>query len=279
MTRTLTLRPFGRLKATLRSAQAFTLLIVILTACAPALRPDQDSASPSAPEVDSSPQAASLPATFTATPPPTATLTPSPLPPTETPTLTPIPTVESLKAKAGAEKIICRYGPGRNYLYLIAFNKNTPLRLIGRTEGKNDWVLAENGDQDCWVDSTLLTIHDGADPATLSIVYPGEFRLPVSPYYGPTKVLTAERSGYEITVKWVEVIVSPGKYENEYMFPYLVEIWFCKDGEIVFETLGARVPEITFTDEAGCAEPSHGRVLIQEKHGYAAPAEIPWPGR
>jgi hypothetical protein len=258
-------------------ALTFLLLIVILTACAPA--------SPSAPEPASTPTEFFLPASASATPPPiasplgTATLIPSPLPPTETLTLTPIPTVESLKAKVSADKIICRYGPGKNYLYLIAFNKNTPLRLIGRTEGKSDWVLVENGTQDCWVDSTLLAINDGASHAALPIVYPGIFKIPVSPYYAPTTVLTAERSGGEVTVKWAEVIVSPGKYENEFMFPYIVEIWFCKDGEIVFDTLGARVPQITFTDEAGCAIPSHGRVYIQEKHGFAGPAEIPWPGR
>lgn len=263
MTRALTLR--------LRSVQAFSLLIVILTACAPA--------SPSAPEPASTPTEFFLPVTASATPPLRATLTPSPLPPTETPTLTPIPTVESLKAKVSAEKIICRYGPGKNYLYLIAFNQNTPLRLLGRTEGKSDWVLVENGTQDCWVDSTLLAINDGANHAALPIVYPGIFKIPVSPYFAPTTVLTAERSGDEVTVKWAEIIVSPGKYENEAMFPYIVEIWYCKGGEIVFDTLGARVPQITFTDEAGCAVPSHGRVYIQEKHGFAGPAEIPWPGR
>ncbi|KAA0275585.1 MAG: hypothetical protein EDM79_07580, partial [Chloroflexi bacterium] len=108
---------------------------------------------------------------------------------------------------------------------------------------------------------------------------PGEYKIPVSPYYGPTTVLTAEREGDEVTVKWVEIIVSPGKYEDENMFPYIVEIWYCMEGEIHFDTLGSRIPQITFTDESGCTEPSRGRVYIQEKHGYAGPAEIPWPGR
>ena len=244
--------------------------ILLLTACAPALQLTQDSASTSAPEpVDFTEEPSSTPETFTAT-----------LPPTETPipTATPIP-VESLKAKVTADKIICRYGPGKNYLYLIAFNVNTPIRLLGRTEGKNNWVLVENGTQDCWVDSTLTAIGDGASIETLRVVYPTEYKIPVSPYYGPTTVLTAERAGDEIKITWAEVIVSPGKYENEFMFPYIVEVWYCKDGEIYFDTLGSRIPEITFTDQEGCAEPSRGRVYIQEKHGYAGPAEIPWPGR
>jgi hypothetical protein len=217
--------------------------------------------------------------TFTATPPPpTETLTPSLIPPTETPIPTATSTpIESLKAKVTAEKIFCRYGPGKNYLFLIAFNANTPIRLLGRTEGKNDWALVENGTQDCWVDSTLLAIENGASHESLRAVYPAEFKIPRTPYYGPTEVLEAKREGDEVTVKWAEVIVSPGKYEHEFMFPYIVEVWYCKDGEIYFDTLGSRVPEITFTDEAGCAEPSRGRVYIQEKHGFAGPAEIPWP--
>lgn len=259
-------------------ALKFTCILFLLTACAPALRPDQDSASTSAPGPVSAPEELIPAETFSATPPPAETLTPSPIPPTETPIPTATSTpVESLKAKVTAEKIVCRYGPGKNYLYLIAFNVNTPIRLIGRAEGKNDWVLVENGTQDCWVDSTLLAIENSASIESLRIVYPGEYRIPRSPYYAPTVVLAAERNGDEVKVKWAEVIVSPGKYEHEFMFPYIVEVWYCKDGEIYFDTLGARVPEITFTDEAGCAEPSRGRVFIQEKHGYAGPAEIPWP--
>jgi len=184
--------------------------------------------------------------------------------------------VESLKAIVTADKIICRYGPGANYLYLIAFNKNTPVRLIGRTDGKNGWILVENGPQDCWVNSQLLEVENG-DPKTLLSVYPNGYKIPVSPYYGPTTVLTATREGDQVTVTWTEIIVSPGKYEDENMFPYIVEVWYCQDGEIIFDTLGSRVPFITFTDQSGCAEPSRGRVYIQEKHGYAGPAEIPWP--
>ena len=66
-------------------------------------------------------------------------------------------------------------------------------------------------------------------------------------------------------------------YEDENMFPYIVEVWRCENGAIIFDTLGSRVPFISFEDQAGCAEPSRGRVYIQEKHGYAGPAEIPWP--
>lgn len=257
----------------MKRALIFICMFFLLSACAPASTP--------APEPTSVTEDPNLPATVTATPPlPTETFTPSPIPPTATPipteTPTPIPTVESLKAIVTADKLICRYGPGANYLYLIAFNKNTPIRLIGRAPG-NNWVLIQNEPQKCWANSEFIALKEEGDLRALPSMYPDGYKKPVSPYYGPTTVLTAERNGNEITVTWVEVIVSPGKYEDENMFPYIVEVWTCKDGQIVFDTLGSRVPFITFTDEPGCAEPSHGRVYIQEKHGYAGPAEIPWP--
>ena len=253
-----------------------SLILLIMTSCtlasAPTSQPDPVSPDLTQPEtIPTNPFTATLPA-------PTETFTP--IPPTETSaptatlTFTPIPTVDSLKATVTADKLVCRYGPGANYLYLIAFNKSTPLRLIGRAAG-NDWVLVENGQQDCWVNSEFVEVKDG-DPTTLRSVYPDGYKIPVSPYYGPTTVLSAEREGNEITVTWVEIVVSPGKYENEAMFPYIVEVWHCLNGEIVFDTLGSRFPFITFIDEPGCSEPSHGRVYIQEKHGYAGPAEIPW---
>lgn len=213
----------------------------------------------------------------TDTPVPTLALpteTHTPVPPTETSTPTAIPFVDSLKATVTAGKLVCRYGPGANYLYLIAFNKKTPLRLIGRADG-NKWVLVENDPQRCWVNSEFVQIQ--GDPQTLKPVYPDGFKLIVSPYYGPTTVLSATREADKVTVSWVEIIVSPGKYEDENMFPYIVEVWRCENKEIIFDTLGSRVPFISFVDQAGCDAPSHGRVYVQEKHGYAGPADIPWP--
>ncbi len=215
-----------------------------------------------------------IPASETASPtlaPPTETSTPLP-----TQTSTPIPIVDELKATVTADKLVCRYGPGANYLYLFSFNKGTPITIIGQAKG-NHWVLVENGQQDCWVNSQF--VEASGDMKQLRSVYPDGYKIPVSPYYGPTTVLKSTREGDKVIVSWIEIIVSPGKYENEYMFPYIVEVWYCKDGQIVFDTLGSRLAFISFMDEAGCDEPSRGRVYIQEKHGYAGPAEIPWPER
>lgn len=217
--------------------------------------------------------------TETSTSIPTSTATP--LPPsatstlTSTPTQTPLPIVESLKAVVIKDKLVCRYGPGANYLYLFAYNNGAKIKLIGQAFAAN-WVLVENEPQKCWVNSEFLQI-DG-NFKQLNSMYPDGYKIPVSPYYGPTTVLSATREGDEITISWIEVIVSPGKYENENMFPYIVEVWHCVNGEFIFETLGTTYPAIKFIDHTNCDQPSHGRVYIQEKHGYAGPADIPWPG-
>ena len=247
------------------------LLSMVLVSCAPI-------ATPVAVPATSTPTA--LPS-FTPVPSQTATITPTVTPTftstvTDTPTASPVPFVESLPAAVSSDLLSCRYGPGPEYLFLFAFRKNAAIVLNGRADG-NNWVLVENGAQDCWVNLKYVEVR--GDVQTLKNVYPAGYTLPVSPYYGPTTVLGAERTGDEITVRWVEIPVSPGKYEDAEMFPYIIEVWRCENGALVFDALGARAPVITFVDQAGCSVPSHGRVYVQEKHGYAGPAEIPWPPR
>jgi len=207
---------------------------------------------------------------------PTATDTPSP---TETSTQTPLPTVESLKAKVTADKLSCRYGPGAEYLYLFAFNGTANIKLVGRTDA-NNWVWVANKDENnrnnnCWVNIKYLEVQ--GDPKSLPIVYPG-LKLPVSPYYPGPSWAKATRDGNNVEVTWEAVPISPGKYADEYMHQYIIEVWRCEAGETIFETLGTNFPFITVkNDEEGCSIPSHARVFLQEKHGYGGPVEVPWP--
>ena len=220
----------------------------------------------------------SLPAAETLTPIPT--LTASAIPsetftplPTETATETPYPIVDSLKAQVTAEKLSCRYGPGAEYLYLYALNQTANIKLIGRTDA-NNWVWVD-GTNKCWVNAKFLKI-DG-DPKMLPIVYPG-LKLPPSPYYPGPSWAKATRNGNKVEITWQEVTISPGKYADEFMHQYIIEVWRCEGGQIIFETLGTNSPVITVeNDEAGCNIPSHGFVYVQEKHGYGGPVEIPWP--
>lgn len=210
----------------------------------------------------------------------------TPLAPTETvfatqteiarslPSNTATPTVESLKATVTADLLSCRYGPGAEYLYLYSLRKTANIKLIGRADA-NSWVWVD-GKNKCWVNARFLEIQ--GDPMSLPIVYPGIAKLPVSPYYPGPRWAKATRKGDNVEASWEAVPISPGKYEDENMHQYIVEVWRCEGGQIHFETLGTNFPFITVeNDQAGCSTPSHGKVFVQEKHGYGGPVEIPWP--
>lgn len=241
-------------------------LLLLLSACSPQATPTI------APATDAPPTLSAPSATSTASPTPSPTPSSTPAP-TETPTPTPIPTVESLKARVTADLLSCRYGPGAEYLYLYALRGGANIVLVGRTDG-NNWVWVE-GKNKCWVNAKFIEIE--GDKNSLPIVYPGIAKLPVSPYYPPTVVLSATREQNLVTVRWLEVPISAGDYEDESMFTYIVEVWRCEGGQIIFDPLATNEATISFVDEAGCSQPSHGRVFVQEKHGFAGPAGIPWP--
>ncbi|MDP1779113.1 MAG: hypothetical protein Q8K73_02450 [Anaerolineales bacterium] len=248
---------------------ALIILILLMTACAPASNSTVKHFAQTPPSATAQDEPATT-QIFSAT----GTFTPTLRAPTETSTPTLIPFADSLKATVTADLLSCRYGPGPEYLFLFAFKKGANIRLVGRVEGSN-WVLVENEPQRCWINAKFVEIQ--GDQQTLKPMYPDGFKLPVSPYYRPSAVLSAVRSGVQITVTWVHVPVSRGDYEDDSMFPYIIEVWRCENGEIIFDPLASGFPFITFVDQAGCDIPSHGRVYVQEKHGYAGPADIPWP--
>jgi uncharacterized protein YraI len=184
-----------------------------------------------------------------------------------------------LKAQVIADKLSCRYGPGAEYLYLFAFNGTANIKLVGRTDA-NNWVWVENKgknntNNNCWVNAKFLEIQ--GDPKSLPIVYPG-LKLPVSPYYPGPSWAKATRDGNTVEITWEHIPISPGKFADERMQQYIIEVWRCEAGQIIFETLGTNFPVIKVeNDEPGCSTPSHGLVYLQEKHGYGGPVEVPWP--
>ena len=80
-----------------------------------------------------------------------------------------------------------------------------------------------------------------------------------------------------VTVSWLDIPLRAGDEEDERMNHYIIEVWRCEAGGIKFEPLATNDLEISFVDEPGCSEPSHGRIFVQEKHGFAGPTDIPWP--
>jgi hypothetical protein len=80
-----------------------------------------------------------------------------------------------------------------------------------------------------------------------------------------------------VLVQWIEIHLRAGDEEDQAMQHYIVEVWRCEGGVMQFEPIATNSSNVVFTDEPGCSEPSHGRIFVQEKHGFAGPAEIPWP--
>jgi hypothetical protein len=124
------------------------------------------------------------------------------------------------------------------------------------------------------VNTSYLTVH--GDWRQLPIVYPGIAGLPVSPFYPPTSIISVVRTGNSVTIEWSPVWLRPGDEEDEFMQHYVLEVWRCEGGTLHFEPLATNDTFLTIADGAGCAQPSHARVFVQEKHGFSGPTEVPW---
>jgi hypothetical protein len=173
------------------------------------------------------------------------------------------------------ERANCRYGPGVPYLYKYGLVPGSNLEIIGRLDDAS-WIYVQaiGGNNPCWVNASLMDVH--GDIWALEPVYPDKAPLPVSPYYPPLGNVRAVRDGTQLTITWTGQALRAGDEEGPNSPLYLVEIWACEDGELHFKPYGLFYETLTITDEAGCDEPSHGRVYFAEKHGYAGPSEIPW---
>jgi len=225
------------------------------------------------------PTPTALPATATSTFTPTPTGTATPVPTnTPTPTLppTPTPTYTVLRGEVTVEHLACRYGPGWPYLYFFGLLKGNRLEVIGRLDDAN-WVYVQaiGGNKPCWVKAEFMNFN--GDIMSVEPIYPQKAKLPVSPYYPPTSVRSATRSGDLVKVIWRDIPLRAGDEENERMNHYIIEVWRCEARKIHFEPLATNNLEISFVDQSGCDEASRGRIFVQEKHGFAGPTDIPWP--
>ncbi|HUI89122.1 MAG TPA: hypothetical protein VLX61_10410 [Anaerolineales bacterium] len=213
-------------------------------------------------------------------PPPTSTVTLAPYPsdtppPTETATPSTTPTFAILRGTV-LETSNCRYGPGAPYLYFTGLVAGSHLEVIGRRED-SQWlyVQAIGGHKPCWVKASQMDVP--GDINSLEIYYPDLAPLPQSPFYPPTAVTKVVRNGTQVKVTWLDIPLHPGDAESPSMQHYIIEVWHCVGGQIVFDPLATNDTSVTFADELGCSQSSHGRIFVQEKHGFAGPADIPWP--
>jgi hypothetical protein len=202
---------------------------------------------------------------------------------TATKAVTATPTFVSLMRGVMKSHDYCFYGPGRMYLYFFGLLQGVQIEAIGRNDDAT-WIYVQfpgvrKGTlSQCWFSADSLAL--GADALHLQPIYPDIVGPPISQNpvgYPHLKNVNAVRNDDRVTVSWDPYLIPLGDRESENSPLYLLETWVCRDGKLVFAPHGTSNPWFTVTDEPGCAEPSHGRVFLSEKHGYIGPELIDWP--
>jgi len=239
------------------------LVFFFVSACAPST---QEQATPTSIAVTSTTTLTETPeATFT----PTETLTPTV---TFTPTITATPTF-AFPAATVNKQAHCRYGPSVAYLHAADLYPGDVGTVRGRYVYSN-WLYIKFDKLDyfCWVAPSVVDV-----VGDVSTVARKELNLQSigSNQYGPPKGVSAVRNGNKVTITWNQVHMTKDKDRG-----YLLELFVCQD--TIYKWWTDSYPDqyttsYTVKDEAGCAQPSSGKLYTVEKHGFSEPVDIPWP--
>jgi hypothetical protein len=233
--------------------------------------------------------------------PPSATLTPTPAPtstatqtstvtPTATSTvtptasLTPTPVFAILQGEI-INRTACRHGPGNIYLYRFGLAPTNRMEVRGRVDvwtGRElqtwVWGLPEFFPGECWINARDIRL-DG-ELTSLEVLYPEKVDLTFlrGPRWPVPQNVEVERVRDQVTIRWDFFDVPPGERESENSPRYVFEAWLCQEEQLRFISIPVyEFTEVSVIDQAGCTEPSHGRIILAEKHGYVGPVEIKWP--
>ncbi len=167
----------------------------------------------------------------------------------------------------------CRYGPSAAYLHAADLYAGDKGSVRGRYIYSN-WLYIKFDKLSyfCWVAPSVVDV-----AGDISTVKYRELNLQSigSNQYGPPTGVTAVRDGNQVTISWKQVHMSKDKDRG-----YLLELFVCRD--TIYKWWPDSYPDqytttYTVRDEAGCAQPSSGKLYTVEKHGFSEPAIIPWP--
>ena len=167
----------------------------------------------------------------------------------------------------------CRYGPSVAYLHAADLYPGD----IGSVRGRyiySQWLYVKFDKLNyfCWVAPSAVEV-----VGDISTVAYKELNLQSigSNRYGPPGNVTAVRAGSTVTISWNKVEMTLDDDRG-----YLLELFVCQDGEYLWWTDSYPDQDstsYTVKDEAGCTQPSSGKLYTVEKHGFSEPAIIPWP--
>lgn len=214
---------------------------------------------------------------------PTSTLTLSPTE-TLTPTLTFTPTITSSPTITATptytfptvtvnKQAHCRYGPSVAYLHAADLYAGDVGTVRGRyIYSKWLYVKFDKLNYFCWVAPSVVDV-----VGDVSQIAYKELNLQSigSNMYGPPKNVTAVRDEDRVTISWEQVKMTKDDDRG-----YLLELFICQNGNYLWWT-DSYPDQFTTTytvkDEAGCSQPSSGKLYTVEKHGFSDPVTIPWP--
>ncbi len=252
------------------------LFILLATACAPS--PEQQAAQTATAMTATAASWTKTPAstlTFTPTGTFTATFTATI---TDTPTIIPTSTVTATATFAFPTVTVnkqahCRYGPSQAYLHAADLYPNDAGTVRGRYIYSN-WLYIKFDKLNymCWVAPSVVNVIGDISTVGYRELY---LQSIGSNQYGPPHNVAAVREGDNVTVSWDQMEMTKDKDRG-----YLWELFVCQNGAYLWWT--GSYPDqystsFTVKDEAGCAQPSSGKLYTVEKHGFSEPAIINWP--
>jgi len=182
------------------------------------------------------------------------------------------------------EHAYCFDGPDRLYLYYYGMLQGMKVQATGRNDD-GSWVYVQIADFEkpgnfgrCWFAAQSLSLEGNV--MELQPIYPDIVGPPISGNpvgYPHLSNVKTTRNGNLVTISWTGVFIPPGDRESATSPLYLLELWTCQNGKVSFTPHFLYTESFTATDEPGCADSSHGRVFLSEKHGYIGPEVLQWP--
>ena len=169
----------------------------------------------------------------------------------------------------------CLFGPAKAYLWKFDLKQGDTGFVGGRAPiGSWLYVKFDRLSDFCWVSPYVVDVVGDVKTVTVQPV-----RLWITnALYGPPKNVRASRKGDQVTVEWDAVWMTQDDDRG-----YFMDVFVCQNKNYVWMPIGWQdLPDqyhtsYTFTDQAGCSQPSGGKLYTVEKHGYTSPVDIPWP--